>query len=189
MYKNPYVKLTLKITDISSSAGLRVKWIAPIFRTNRGEIHYHHFEVKTNNIFYLKISRKKGKWKAGRTMNLLDAAKCWQIQGIVRQNWQKCDGKKRKMLTWNKGGGGGNQPLLVPLQSEQCIKGSHAVGFHYWLCFRGACLSLCFRLCASKQNRKDVIEWWANKWDSCKLWLGKFSSKTNIYFIYGVNFI
>ena len=105
MYKNPYVKLTLKITDISSSAGLRVKWIAPIFRTNRGEIHYHHFEVKTNNIFYLKISRKKGKWKAGRTMNLLDAAKCWQIQGIVRQNWQKCDGKKRKMLTWNKGGG------------------------------------------------------------------------------------
>ena len=46
MYKNIYVRPTFKITCLSSSVSVSVKWIALIFRIHRRETHCYHFKGK-----------------------------------------------------------------------------------------------------------------------------------------------
>ena len=147
MYKNIYVRPAFKITYVSSSASVRVKWIAPIFRINRRETHCYHFKGKKTQHFLSESikeverkmkSRENNKFTSCSQM-LADTGNC--KARLTKIWWQE---KKDVNLEIKKE----NQPQLVALQGEQPMKGSHTVVFYSWPYFQSSTPVPVFQNCA-----------------------------------------
>ena len=119
---------TFKITCLSISVSVSVKWIASIFRINRRETHCYHFKGKKKQHFLSEsikeverkmTSRENNKFTSCSQM-LADTGNC--KARLTKIWWQE---KKDVNLEMKKE----NQPQLVALKGEQPMKGPHTVVF------------------------------------------------------------
>lgn len=136
MYKNICVRPTFKITCLSSSVSVSVKWIALIFRISRRETHCYHFKGKKQHFLSESIKEVERKMKSREnnkftscSQMLADTGNC---KARLTKIWQQ--EKKDVNLEIRKE----NQPQLVALKGEQPMKGSHTVVFYCWLYFQSS---------------------------------------------------